>query len=177
MPSLSSKAEIGAVLQTLRVLVIDGNQYMRKIVRNLLVNVGVKDVYEAGDGIAGLEAIRTIGPDIVILEWDLPLLNGAEFVRIVRSPGAFPVPDVPIIMLSSHGERWRVVEAVRLGVNEYLRKPVSAQALMDRMVSILAKPRPIVQVGNYYGPQPRKLLADAVEETAPAPAADGPPLN
>jgi DNA-binding response OmpR family regulator len=97
----------------------------------------VKEVWEAGDGIDGLEAIRSIGPDIVILDWELPLLNGAGLIRIVRSPGVFPMPDVPIIMLSSHGERWRVIEAARIGVNEYLVKPVSAQALRDRMVSIL----------------------------------------
>ena len=83
----------------------------------------------------GSTRIRIVSPDVVILDWELPLLNGAEFVRIVRSPGVFPMSDVPIIMLSSHGERWRVVEAVRIGVNEYLRKPVSAQALLDRLTA------------------------------------------
>jgi two-component system, chemotaxis family, chemotaxis protein CheY len=58
----------------------------------------------------------------------MPLLSGAELVRIVRSAGVFPIPDVPIIMLSAHGERWRVVEAVKLGVNEHLVKPLSAKA-------------------------------------------------
>src|SRR5205807_2516268 len=135
----------------------------RKLVRNLLVNVGVKNVYEAADGIAGLDAIRTVEPDLVILDWEMPLLNGPELVRIVRSPGVFPMPDLPIIMLSAHGERWRVVEAVRLGVNEYLVKPVSAKALLDRIVSILAKPRPIVQFGDYYGPEPRKFYPDPVQ--------------
>ena len=81
--------------------------------------------------------IRTVGPDVVILDWEMPLLSGAELVRIVRSPGVFPVPDVPIIMLSGHGERWRVVEAVKLGVNEYLVKPVSAKSIYDRLVSII----------------------------------------
>ena len=100
----------------------------------------------------------------MILDWEMPLLNGAELVRIVRSPGVFPMPDVPIIMLSGHGERWRVVEAVRLGVNEYLIKPVSAKALYDRLVSIMALPRPTVQMGDYYGPEPRKLAADSVED-------------
>src|SRR5215212_9664389 len=71
----------------LRILVVDDNQYMRKLVRNLLLNVGIKNVHEASDGIAGLEGIRTISPDIVILDWEMPLLNGAEMVRIVRSPG------------------------------------------------------------------------------------------
>ncbi len=172
-----SKSDLEAMIQDLSILIVDDNQYMRKIVRNLLVNIGVRKVYEASDGIAGLDAIRIVTPDIVILDWELPLLNGAEFVRIVRSPGVFPVPDVPIIMLSSHGERWRVVEAVRLGVNEYLRKPVSAQALLDRMTSIVARPRPVVQLGDYYGPEPRKLVTDPITEPAVAPAPDGTPLN
>jgi two-component system chemotaxis response regulator CheY len=172
-----SKSDLEAMIQDLSILIVDDNQYMRKIVRNLLVNIGVRKVYEASDGIAGLDAIRIVTPDIVILDWELPLLNGAEFVRIVRSPGVFPVPDVPIIMLSSHGERWRVVEAVRLGVNEYLRKPVSAQALLDRMTSIVARPRPGVQLGDYYGPEPRKLVTDPITEPAVAPAPDGTPLN
>jgi two-component system, chemotaxis family, chemotaxis protein CheY len=172
-----SKNEVEALIKSLGVLVVDDSQFMRKIVRNLLLNVGVKEVYEAGDGIAGLEAIRTIGPDIVILDWELPLLNGAELVRIVRSPGVFPVPDVPIIMLSSHGERWRVIEASRIGVNEYLVKPVSAQALFDRMVSILAKPRPIVRLGDYYGPEPRRYFADPIREPVVAPAPEGTPIN
>ena len=148
------------LVQGLRILVVDDNQYMRKLVRNLLLNVGIKNVYEASDGIAGLEAIRTISPDIVILDWEMPLLNGAEMVRIVRSPGAFPVPDVPIIMLSAHGERWRVVEAVRLGVNEFMVKPVSSKGLLDRIISILASPRPTVQLGDYYGPEPRNFFSD-----------------
>jgi two-component system, chemotaxis family, chemotaxis protein CheY len=165
-----SKNEIETLIRSLGVLVVDSSQFMRKIVRNLLLNVGVKEIYEAGDGIDGLEAIRSIGPDIVILDWELPLLNGAELVRIVRSPGVFPMPDVPIIMLSSNGERWRVIEAARIGVNEYLVKPVSAQALRDRMVSILVKPRPIVRVGSYYGPEPRRQYTDPIRKPVVAPA-------
>jgi two-component system, chemotaxis family, chemotaxis protein CheY len=149
------------LVQSLEVLIVEDNQYMRKVIRNLLVNVGVKFIHEAVDGIAGLEAIRSISPDVVILDWEMPLLSGPELVRIVRSPGVFPVPDVPIIMLTGHGERWRVMEAVRLGVNEFLVKPVSAKALFGRMVSIVAKPRPMVQVGEFYVPEPRRNVLDA----------------
>ena len=99
--------------------------------------------------------IRQATPDIVILDWEMPLLNGAELVRIVRSPGVFPMPDIPIIMLTAHGERWRIVESLKLGVNEFLCKPVSAKALLDRLISILLKPRASVQLGDYYGPAPR----------------------
>ena len=78
----------------------------------------------------------------------------------MRAPGVFPMPDVPIIMLTGHVERWRVMEATRLGVNEFLKKPVSGKALLDRMLSILTRPRPMVRLGDYYGPEPRKLFAE-----------------
>jgi two-component system chemotaxis response regulator CheY len=74
----------------------------------------------------------------------------------VRSPESFPYPNVPIIMLTGHGERQRVVDAISGGVNEFLLKPVSLKALRERLVSVLANPRPIVRSGDYYGPLPRK---------------------
>jgi DNA-binding response OmpR family regulator len=86
----------------------------------------------------------------------MPGMDGAEFVRRVRSPVSFPYPNVPIIMLTGHGERSRVLEAVRLGVHEFLLKPVSSNALQARIVSVLAKPRAMVRRGDYYGPEPRK---------------------
>ena len=94
---------------------------------------------------------------MVILDWSMPSPNGPEFVREVRAPGRFPYPDVPIIMLTAHGERSRVVEAVRLGVNEFLLKPVSSTALLARLVSILANPREMVKKGDHYVPAPRKM--------------------
>ena len=148
------------LMQQLGVLVVDDNAFMRKMVRSLLNNIGVKKIFEASDGIGGLEVIRSMSPDVVILDWEMPLLNGPEFVRIVRSPGVFPLPDIPIIMLTSYCERRRIVEAVRIGVNEFLCKPVSAKAIMDRFISILAKPRASVRMGDYYGPEPRKLMTE-----------------
>jgi two-component system, chemotaxis family, chemotaxis protein CheY len=167
MTSTFVKNRIDDQIQSLAVLVVDDNQYTRKMIRNLLVNCGVKDVFEANDGIAALDAIRSIAPDVVVLDWEMPLLSGAELVRIVRSPGVFPMPDIPIIMLSAHGERWRVVEAVRLGVHEYLVKPVSAKSLYDRLVAIVSQPRPVVKRGDYYGPEPRKLVTDAPLNESP----------
>jgi CheY-like chemotaxis protein len=166
MSAKRSKKQIENAIQSLCVLVVDDNQYMRKMIRNLLVNCGIKDIYEAADGIAALDSIRTVAPDVVILDWEMPLLSGPELVRIVRSPGVFPMPDVPIIILTGHCERWRVVEAVRLGVNEYLTKPVSAKGLYDRLISITQQPRAVVQMGDYYGPEPRKLMADATDDEA-----------
>ena len=138
-------------------MVVDDEHYMRKVVRTMLMSIGVRQVHEAPDGPAGLDVIRAVAPDVVILDWQMPGLDGPAFVRIVRSPETFPYPDVPIIMLTGHGERSRVVEAVKIGVNEFLLKPVSVKALQDRMTSVLTRPREIVRSGDYYGPLPRKM--------------------
>ena len=154
------------LIQQLRVLLVEDNQFMRNLVRNMLASIGVKKVYEASDGIAGLEMIRSVTPDVMVLDWEMPLLNGPELVRIVRSPGLFPTPDIPIIMLSAHGEHWRILESVKRGVNEFLCKPVSARAVFERLISILLKPRASVRLGDYYGPAPRVPALDP-ESDAP----------
>jgi len=158
------------LIQQLNVLVVDDNAFMRNMVRGLLGNIGVKKTLEACDGIAALELIRQAAPDIVVLDWEMPLLNGPELVRIVRSPGVFPVPDIPIIMLTAHGERWRIVESIKIGVNEFLCKPVSAKALLERLISILLKPRESVQFGTYYGPAPRAPMAKPAADASPGAA-------
>ena len=171
MPINPKQAEV--ILQQLRVLLVDDNAFMRTIVRGLLNNIGVKIVSEATDGIAALDMIRESPPDVVILDWEMPLLNGPELVRIVRSPGIFPKPDLPIIMLTAHGEQWRIRESVKLGVNEFLCKPVSAKALFERLISILLKPRASVRLGEYYGPAPRRpMLPPKVDDfgLTPTPA-------
>jgi two-component system chemotaxis response regulator CheY len=153
----SAASEIAQQLRALRVLIVDDEHTMRRVTRSLLQAIGVQTIYEANDGISGLSAIRTHAPDVVILDWEMPSPNGPEFVRTVRSPETFPRADVPIIMLTGHGERSRVVEAVNLGVNEFLLKPVSTTALLARFVSLIARPRRMVRKGSYYGPEPRRL--------------------
>jgi two-component system chemotaxis response regulator CheY len=143
------------LLRGTKILVVDDEFYSRKVIRTLLMAIGVTDIFEADSGAKGLEAIRAVGPDVVLVDWEMPGMDGAAFVRAVRTPGGFPFPNVPIVMLTGHSERWRVVEAMRLGVNEYLLKPVSGKMLCDRLVTTLTKPRPIVRVGRYYGPEPR----------------------
>jgi two-component system, chemotaxis family, chemotaxis protein CheY len=150
-------SHIAKQLQALRVLIVDDERTMRKVTRSLLQVIGVKDIHEASDGARGLDAICALTPDVVILDWEMPTPNGPEFVRRVRSPDSFPLPAVPIIMLTAYGERSRVVEAVRLGVNEFLLKPVSSKVLLARLVSVLAKPRRMVKKGGLYVPEPRQL--------------------
>lgn len=150
-------SQIRKQIDVLKVLVVDDEHTMRRVTRSLLQAIGVKNIRDASDGREGLQAVCAWGPDVVVVDWKMPNLSGLDFVRQVRSPKEFPYPDVPIIMLTAFGERWRVMEAVDLGVNEFLLKPVSSKALQARLVSIIAKPRRMVKKGGCYVPEPRKF--------------------
>jgi len=155
---MDAKAQkIKTLMGLIKVLIVEDEHYSRKVIRTLLNAIGVERTFEAQDGNGGLEAIQQHNPDIVLLDWEMPGMDGAEFMRQVRSPATFMYPDVPIIMLTGHGERSRVMEAVNLGVHEFLLKPVSSTALLTRILGVLTSPRPMVRRGSYYGPEPRKL--------------------
>lgn len=148
-----------ATLEMLRgkqVLVVDDDGASRRVVRALLAGLGIDRVIEAPDGKTAIEAILASAPDLVLLDWQMPGLDGAGLLRWVRHPGVFPHCDVPIVVLTGHGERSCVTEAIRLGAHEYLLKPVSTQALLARLVAVFCHPRPMVQRGGFYGPQPRQ---------------------
>ena len=148
-------------LQGLGILVVDDNAYMRRMTRMMLLNLGAKLVYEAADGLAALEIVRNADPDVMVLERDIPILNSSELLRIMRSPDLFPRPDLPVIMLTKDAKRINVMEALRLGAHEPLVKTPSPKALRDRLLSVIANPRPMVRIGEYYVPQPRRATASA----------------
>ena len=137
------------LIQGLTILIVDANAFMRRQTRIMLTNLGAKSVIEANDGLAALELIRTRDPDVMFMDWDMPVLNGIEVLRIVRSPGVFPRPNLPVIMLTTRAKRSYVNEALRAGANEFLLKPTSPKALCDRLMSIVFKPRPMVKVGTF----------------------------
>jgi len=145
------------MIQGLNILIVDSNVYMRKLTRLMLTNLGAKSVFEAVDGLAALETIRTCDPDVMLLDWDMPILDGMEVIRIVRSPGVFPRPNLPIIMLTDRGQRLCVMEAMRAGVHEFLLKPTSPQLLRERLMSIVVRPRSMVKLGDFYVPEPRHI--------------------
>jgi CheY-like chemotaxis protein len=146
---------IDRLIQGLNILIVDSNAYMRRLTRTMLVNLGAKSVLEAADGLAALETIRSCDPDVMFIDWDMPVLNGMEVMRVVRSPGLFPRPDIPIIMLTSRSHRYFVAEALRTGVHEFLVKPTSPKLLRDRLTSIMVKPRRMLRIGDFYVPEPR----------------------
>jgi two-component system chemotaxis response regulator CheY len=150
--------EVQETLEGLAVLIADGNQYMRRLTRMMLGNIGIRSTYEASDGIAAIEGIRAINPSVLILDWELPILDGREVMRIVRTPGVFPRPNLPVIMTTGLGLRSRVTTSIRLGAHELLVKPMSAKSLQLRLLGIMLKPRPMVRAGKYYIPMPRRRV-------------------
>jgi two-component system chemotaxis response regulator CheY len=158
----SNARTIEAVLRSAKVLIVDDEFYMRKLIRTLLLSMGTSDVHDVPDGASGLNAISALDPDVVILDWQMADMNGPEFVRRLRAPDAFAFPNVSIIALTGHGEHSRVVEAMRLGVREFLVKPVSGKALHERLASVLLNPRPMVKRNEVHGPAPRKPSRPAV---------------
>ena len=125
----------------LRFLVIDDNAHMRRILRTLLHGFGTREVYEAEDGAAGLEAFTHYMPDIMLTDWVMPIFDGLELTQMIRQPGANANPYVPIIMLTGHSEKKRVIGARDAGVTEFLAKPISAKALYERILNVVANPR------------------------------------
>src|SRR5713101_2349686 len=140
----------------LRFLVIDDNAHMRRILRTLLHGFGARDVYEAEDGAAGLEAFTHYIPDIVLTDWAMPIFDGLELTQMIRQPGANANPYVAIIMLTGHSEKGRVVSARDAGVTEFLAKPISAKSLYQRIVNVVANPRPFIKTKTYFGPDRRR---------------------
>lgn len=140
----------------LRFLVVDDNAHMRRIVRQLLHGFGSREIYEAEDGAAGLDAFSAHNPDILITDWAMPIFDGVELTKTIRQPGANANPYIPIIMLSGHSEKRRVMEARDAGITEFLAKPIAAKALYERVLSVVLNPRPFIQTKDYFGPDRRR---------------------
>jgi two-component system, chemotaxis family, chemotaxis protein CheY len=140
----------------LRFLVVDDNAHMRRILRTLLHSFGAREVYEAEDGAAGLEAFTHYTPDVVLTDWVMPIFDGLELTQMIRQPGANSNPYVPIIMLTGHSEKKRVMSARDAGVTEFLTKPISAKALYERILNVVANPRPFIRSKTYFGPDRRR---------------------
>lgn len=141
-----------------KILIIEGEYHTRKTLRALLLSLDCSKIHEASDGESGLEAIHALAPDLVLLDWELPGMGGATFVRRLRAVG-FPHASVPIIMLVGREERSRVLEAVRLGVHEFLLKPIAGSALKTRLLSVLGNSLATSRRDRQPPSHPRKLAS------------------
>ena len=135
--------------------VVDESLYIRRIVRDMLMRVGIKRVLEAPDGAEALGVLAESTPDLTIIDWDLAILSGEEFIRLARTPATSPSPTVPIILMLAQPRRNVVDRAIALGVNEFIAKPFSPKTLWSRLDEVINRPRPFSQVKSLLRPLPR----------------------
>ena len=144
-------------LAAIQVLLIDDNPHMRTIASAVLKSAGIRKVLEAADGGAGLQMLREHAIDLVIVDYKMFPLDGVEFTRLVRNSPDSANPYLPIIMMTGHSGKERVYEARDAGVTEFLVKPITAKAVLDRIHSVIWKPRPFVKTEGYFGPDRRRV--------------------
>jgi two-component system, chemotaxis family, chemotaxis protein CheY len=145
-----------AGLDGLHVLVVDDNPHMRTIVVAILRGAGFGNVKEASDGANALEEMRTDVADIVIVDLNMSPIDGLEFTQMMRKSPDSPSPYVPIIMMTGHTERSKVLAARDVGINEFVAKPISAKTLLERIVAVIDRPRSFVKTKTYTGPCRRR---------------------
>ena len=144
----------------LRFLVIDDNAHMRRILRTLLHGFGTREVYEAEDGAAGLEAFTHYMPDIVLADWAMPIFDGLELTQMIRQPGANANPYVPIIMLTGHSEKKRVIGAARCRRHRIPGQADLGQGALSAHLQRRRQSAPVHQDQDLFraGPAPQRQL-------------------
>lgn len=146
----------GYRFERLKILVVDDNAHMRKLVVTILQAFGVVHIFEAASGEATWESLREHNPDIIILDWVMEGMSGIELMKMIRANPASPNPFVPVIMLTGHTSLDHVMQARDAGINEFIAKPVSVKTMMSRLSSIIEHPRPYVRTTVYFGPCRRR---------------------
>jgi two-component system, chemotaxis family, chemotaxis protein CheY len=140
----------------LRVLMVDDNPHMRRIVATIMNAFGVTQILEAENAEAGWKVLREANPDVVITDWMMGEMNGVDFVKMVRTSAGTANPFVPIIMLSGYTSAELVRDARDAGVNEFLAKPVSVKSMLTRLTAVIEHPRAFVRTKGYFGPCRRR---------------------
>jgi CheY-like chemotaxis protein len=140
----------------LKIMVVDDNVHMRKLVVTIVQAFGATQVVEAVDGDQAWKLIREANPDVIFLDWVMEGMSGLDFARMVRTSPQTPNPFVPIIMLTGYTRVDHVRQARDAGINEFLAKPVSVKAVLSRLVSVIEHPRPFVRTKSYFGPCRRR---------------------
>ncbi|HEV2562364.1 MAG TPA: response regulator [Rhizomicrobium sp.] len=144
----------------LKILVVDDNPHMRRLVVEILRAFGVVQIPEAADAQSAWKIMRENNPDVVVLDWMMEGMTGLELAKMARTSSASANPFVPIIMLTGYTQVDHVQQARDAGVNEFLAKPVSVNAILTRLVSVIEHPRPFVRTKIYFGPCRRRRVSD-----------------
>lgn len=158
LPKVSLRPED---LATLKVLVVDDNNNVLRLICDVLRASGVGQVESAGDGVRALQKITGWDPHIIFSDWNMPVMGGLQLTRTIRravvtGDRRIPNPRVPVIIVTGHRSEADVQEARKAGVNEFVIKPFTPAGLLSRIQLVLLKPRPFIVSQDYIGPDRRR---------------------
>lgn len=121
----------------MKVLIVDDFSTMRRIIKNLLRELGFTNSIEADDGATALPILKSGGVDFLITDWNMPNMPGIELLRQVRSDEA--LKHIPVMMVTAEASREQIVQAAGAGVNGYIVKPFTAQVLQEKIEQIFER--------------------------------------
>jgi two-component system chemotaxis response regulator CheY len=119
---------------TTRFLVVDDFSTMRRIVRNLLKELGYTNVEEAEDGAAALQRLRGEHFDFVVSDWNMPNMTGLQLLQAIRADAA--LKSTPVLMITAEARKENIIEAAQAGANGYIVKPFTAATLDEKLAKI-----------------------------------------
>ena len=119
----------------IKYLVVDDFSTMRRIVKNLLQELGYQNIQEADDGKTAWPMLQTGSFDFVITDWNMPLMPGLDLLKAIRADDR--LKGLPVLMVTAEAKREQIVEAVQAGVSGYVVKPFTAEILKQKLDKIL----------------------------------------
>jgi len=121
----------------MKILVVDDFSTMRRIVKNLLRQIGYEHIEEAEDGAQAYSKLKNGGFGFVVSDWNMPNMDGLDLIKKVRSDPE--LKDLPILMVTAEAEKEKVITAIQAGVNNYIVKPFTGETLKEKMDKILER--------------------------------------
>ncbi|MEO1008055.1 MAG: response regulator [Planctomycetota bacterium] len=119
----------------MKILLVDDSKTMRNIQKSVLTQLGYTSIEEACDGQDALSKVRAFAPELLLVDWNMPNMDGLSFVKAFRETDA----TTPVIMVTTEAEKARVIEAIKAGVNNYVVKPFTPDLLAQRIQETLEK--------------------------------------
>src|SRR5690554_779975 len=123
--------------KSMKVLVVDDFSTMRRIIKNLLRELGFTNTVEADDGATALPILKGGGIDFLITDWNMPNMPGIELLTAVRSDDK--LKSLPVLMVTAEAKREQIVQAAQAGINGYIVKPFTAQTLQEKIDKIFER--------------------------------------
>lgn len=123
--------------KNMRILIVDDFSTMRRIVKNLLNDLGFTNTAEAEDGNAALAALRASKFDFVVTDWNMPGMTGIELLKEIRADAG--LAKLPVLMVTAEAKREQIIEAAQAGVNGYIIKPFTAATLQEKLGKIFER--------------------------------------